>query len=166
MGEHIEKVAIYKQALGNYPTGISVVTAVDENNEPIGLTVNSFASVSIDPLLILWSIDKNVTTYDTFRKIDKFAINILAADQREVAVLFSTKEEERFHNCEWTLSEKGLPILTNAMATLECETFKTVEVGDHTTLFGHVKEVIATEKAPLLYHKRHIGPFPEEFYHK
>src|SRR5699024_5866936 len=80
MGENIERVAMFKKALGNYPTGISVVTAIDENNEPIGLTVNSFASVSIDPLLVLWSIDQNVTTYDTFRKIDKFAINILAAN--------------------------------------------------------------------------------------
>lgn len=166
MGENIERVAMFKKALGNYPTGISVVTAIDENNEPIGLTVNSFASVSIDPLLVLWSIDQSVTTYDTFRKIDKFAINILAANQRELAVLFSTKEEERFDNCEWTLSESGLPLLTDAMATLECDTFKTVEVGDHTTLFGHVKQVDATEKAPLLYHRRHIGPFPEEFYNK
>src|SRR5699024_8398608 len=150
MGENIERVAMFKKALGNYPTGISVVTAIDENNEPIGLTVNSFASVSIDPLLVLWSIDQNITTYDTFRMIHKFAI----------------KEEERFDNCEWTLSENGLPLLTDAMATLECDTFKTVEVGDHTTLFGHVKQVDATEKAPLLYHRRHIGPFPEEFYNK
>lgn len=166
MGENIEQVEMFKKALGNYPTGISVVTAVDENKEPIGLTVNSFTSVSIDPLLVLWSIDQNVTTYDTFRKTDKFAINILAADQRDLAVLFSTKEEERFDNCEWTLSEKGLPLLKNAMATLECDTFKTVEVGDHTTLFGYVKQVVATDQAPLLYHKRHIGPFPEEFYTK
>lgn len=166
MGENIEQVAMFKKALGNYPTGVSVVTAINENNEPIGLTVNSFASVSIDPLLVLWSIDEGVTTYETFKEIDKFAINILAADQRDLAVLFSTKEEERFENCEWEHSENGLPLLTNAMATLECDTFKTVEVGDHTTLFGQVKQVKATEKAPLLYHKRHIGPFPEEFYEK
>src|SRR5699024_6333606 len=105
MGENIERVAMFKKALGNYPTGISVVTAIDENNEPNSLNVNSFDYVLIDTLLVLWCIDQNVTSYDTFRKLDKVAINILAANQRELAVLFSTKDEERFFNCEWTLSE-------------------------------------------------------------
>src|SRR5699024_2955938 len=166
MGENIEQLTMFKKALGNYPTGISVVTAIDEDNEPIVLTMNSFVSRSFDQLLVLLSNNQNVTIYDPLIKIYKFTINILAADQRELAILFSTKEEERVDNCEWTLSENGLQLLTDAMATMECDAFKTVEVGDHTTLFGHVKQVAATEKAPLLYHKRHIGPFPEEFYNK
>src|SRR5690625_1581186 len=128
MGENIEQVAMFKKALGNYPTGICVVTAINEDNEPIGLTVNSFATVSIDPLLVLWSIDQNVTTYETFRKINKFAINILAADQRDLAVLFSTKEEERFDNCEWTLSENGLPYLAVQWARWDAAPFKQLEV--------------------------------------
>jgi len=166
MGENVEQVQLFKKALGNYPTGVTVVTALNKNDEPIGLTVNSFASVSIDPLLILWSIDENVTTYDVFKNIDKFAVNILAEDQKELALLFSTKEEERFENCNWTMSENRLPVLANALATLECKTFNTVEVGDHTTLFGEVIDIIATDRAPLLYHKRHIGPLPKEFHNK
>lgn len=164
MSNKKDQATLFRQALGNYPTGVTVVTGIDESGEPIGLTVNSFASVSIDPLLILWSVDENVSTYETFKNIDKFAVNILAEDQRDVAVIFSTKEEERFKNSNWELSEHGLPVLTGAIATLQCTTFQTVEVGDHTTLFGEVIDVSATDRAPLLYHKRHIGPLPKEFH--
>lgn len=164
MGNKLDNVSLFRQALGNYPTGVTVVTGLNDQGEPIGLTVNSFASVSLDPLLILWSVDENVSTYNIFKHIDKFAVNILAEDQRDVAITFSTKEEERFQNSKWNLSKHGLPVLEGALATLQCETFRTVEVGDHTTLFGEVIEVIATDQAPLLYHKRHIGPLPKEFH--
>lgn len=78
------KVNSFKEAMANYPTGVSVVTAIDENDNPIGLTVNSFASVSVDPLLILWSIDNKVSTYEAFKKVDQFAVNILADDQEKL----------------------------------------------------------------------------------
>src|SRR5699024_714794 len=127
---------LFKQAMGNYPTGISIVTALDEDKNPIGLTINSLASVSIDPLLILWSIDKNVSTYHTFKQIDKFAINILSSGQANLANLFASKEENRFDYCSWVLSKNELPIINDSLATFECETYKNVEMGDHTTLFG------------------------------
>src|SRR5690625_1595248 len=164
MSKKKDQEILFRQALGNYPTGVTVVTGMNEDGDPIGLTVNSFASVSVDPLLILWSVDENVSTYETFKKIDKFAVNILAEDQRDVAITFSTKEEERFQNSDWELSEHGLPILSNVIATLQCETYETVEVGDHTTLFGKVIGVSASDRAPLLYHKRNIGPLPKEFH--
>lgn len=168
MGNNEDKVTRFRQALGNYPTGVNVVTGVDKGGEPIGLTVNSLASVSLDPLLILWSVDEGVSTYNTFKDIDRFAVNILSEHQKDVAVLFSTKDKEdvRFHECAWHLSEHGLPVIEGALATLQCKTFRTVEVGDHTTLFGEVIDVTATEQVPLLYHKRHIGPLPKEFHEK
>lgn len=157
-------VDLYKQAMGNYPTGVTVVTAMDENNEPIGLTVNSFASVSIDPILVLWSIDENVSTYETFKNIDRFAINILASDQKDIAFLFTSKEQDRFLNCEWTLSENNLPILNGALATLQCTTHNQIEIGDHTTLFGEVIDLHLEDKDPLLYHRKKIAPFPQSFH--
>ncbi len=66
MGKNTEQITRFKEAMGNYPTGVTVVTAFDADNKPMGLTVNSFASVSLEPLLILWSIDKRVSTYSTF----------------------------------------------------------------------------------------------------
>jgi len=156
--------SLFKEAMGNYPTGVSVVTAMDESGEPIGLTVNSLASVSIDPLLILWSIDENVSTYDTFRKIDHFAVNILSGDQKDLAILFSTDHDNRFAACDWELSEHGLPILSNSLAIFECKTYKQIEIGDHTTLFGEVINIEVEDELPLLYHDRKMGAFPMDFH--
>jgi len=167
MKDSLEHTSLFKQAMGNYPTGVSIVTAMDENNEPIGLTVNSLASVSIDPLLILWSIDQNVSTYHTFTNINTFAINILAGEQTDIAYLFASDaldNKERFEKCEWALSDKNLPVIANAMATFECQTYKRVEIGDHTTLFGEIFNIQVADRAPLLYHQRKIAAFPESFH--
>lgn len=158
------KIENFKKALGNYPTGVTVVTAYNEENEPMGLTVNSFASVSLDPLLILWSIDKRVSTYDAFLKADRFAVNILASDQGDLCNLFASRVPDRFGQCEWEKSDLALPILKNTLSTLQCKVHKMVEAGDHTIMIGEVLEIENTDQAPLLYHKRTFGPIPETFY--
>lgn len=159
-----KKIASFKQAMGNYPTGVTVVTAYNENNEPIGLTVNSFASVSLDPLLILWSIDKRVSTYDAFLKVDHFSVNILAADQAALCNLFASPVPDRFGQCDWEKSKLALPILKNTLATLQCKVHNKVETGDHTIMIGEVLAIENSDKEPLLYHQRTIGKIPETFY--
>ena len=159
-----QNVVKFKEALGNYPTGVTVVTMMTEDKIPLGLTVNSFASVSIDPLLILWSIDKRVSTYDLFTKTNKFAVHILGSEQSELCFLFAARDVDRFQNSEWETSAYGLPILKNVAAVLQCETFQTIEAGDHTILIGKVIEIDGDNKAPLLYHKRQTGPIPTSFY--
>ncbi|MCM3584279.1 flavin reductase family protein [Mesobacillus maritimus] len=156
--------ALFKEVMGNYPTGVTVVTTVDENGTPLGLTVNSFASVSIDPLLILWSIDKRVSSHDVFKNTDKFAVHVLAGDQSDICSLFATKGIDRFSNCEWQLSAHNLPVIAGAAGVLQCKTYKTVDAGDHTILIGEVVEIQSEQKEPLLYHKRKFGPIPDEFY--
>lgn len=158
------KIENFKKALGNYPTGVTVVTAYNENDEPMGLTVNSFASVSLDPLLILWSIDKRVSTYDAFLKVDHFSVNILASDQAELCNLFASRVPDRFSQCEWEKSSLQLPVLKNTLATLQCKVHKMVEAGDHTIMIGEVLEIENSDKEPLLYHKRAIGAIPKTFY--
>ncbi|WP_210471687.1 flavin reductase family protein [Sporosarcina sp. 6E9] len=150
--------------MGNYPTGVTVVTAFDENNEPMGLTVNSFASVSLEPLLILWSINNGAGSYNDFLKTDKFAVNILASDQADLCTLFSSKVEDRFGVCDWEKSELNLPVLAGSLATLQCKVYKKVDAGDHTIMIGEVLDIHNEEKEPLLYHKRTIGAIPETFY--
>ncbi|WP_200801648.1 flavin reductase family protein [Bacillus sinesaloumensis] len=150
--------------MGNYPTGVTVVTTTDENGVPLGLTVNSFASVSLDPLLILWSIDKRVSTYDIFTKTDKFAVHVLAGDQADICALFASKGTDRFGNCEWEMSDNNLPILKGAAGVLHCKTIKTVEAGDHMILIGEVVKVENDSKPPLLYHNRKFDRIPDEFY--
>lgn len=160
------KIENFKKALGNYPTGVTVVTAYNEQNEPMGLTVNSFASVSLDPLLILWSIDKRVSTYDAFLQVDRFSVNILAEDQVALCNLFASHVPDRFGQCEWEKSSLELPVLKNTLATLQCKVHNRVEAGDHMIMIGEVLDIDNSDKAPLLYHNRTIGAIPETFYTK
>lgn len=160
----MDNVSKFKEVMGNYPTGVTVVTTIDDVGTPLGLTVNSFASVSLDPLLILWSIDKRVSSYNLFIKTDKFAVNVLAGDQGDICALFASKGTDRFGSCEWKLSEHKLPIITGAAGVLQCETFKTIDAGDHTILIGKVIDIQSNHKEPLLYHKRKFGKIPRDFY--
>jgi flavin reductase (DIM6/NTAB) family NADH-FMN oxidoreductase RutF len=164
MENKMEHIARFKAAMGNYPTGVTVVTAFNQDGKPMGLTVNSFASVSLEPLLILWSIDKRVYSYNDFLKVDKFTVNILSADQGDLCTLFSSKVEDRFSQCDWKESSLNLPVLTNSLAALQCKVFKQIEAGDHTILIGEVLDIQNEDKDPLLYHRRNIGAIPEEFY--
>ncbi|WP_019156243.1 flavin reductase family protein [Robertmurraya massiliosenegalensis] len=160
----MDNVSVFKEVMGNYPTGVTVVTTVDKDGTPLGLTVNSFASVSIDPLMILWSIDKKVSSYEPFTQTDHFAVHVLAEDQGDICSLFAMKGTDRFANCEWKTSELGLPIISGALGVLQCKTHKTVEAGDHTILIGEVVEIENFAKDPLLYHKRKFGKIPAQFY--
>ena len=164
MQNNSDKTNAFKEAMANYPTGVTIVTAIDDNDNPIGLTVNSFASVSLDPLLVLWSIDKRVSTYETFKKIDQFAINLLADNQADIALLFARSHQDRFANCDWYQSPHQLPIIKGAMATLQCKTFKQIEAGDHMILIGEIIDIDIDKKVPLVYHGRKMGALPASFH--
>lgn len=166
MQNTIDKVKKFKEAMSNYPTGVNVITAIDENKHPFGITVNSFASVSLDPLLILWSIDNNASTYEKFMATKKFAVNMLSESQDKVATSFASRQEDRFVNCEWDYSKHDLPIIYGSMASLQCHVFNKVEAGDHVIMIGKVFQIDVQDKAPLLYHKRKIGAFPSVFHEK
>ncbi|GLC86896.1 flavin reductase family protein [Lysinibacillus piscis] len=160
----LDKTAAFKRALGNYPTGVTVVTACTDTNEPIGLTVNSFASVSLDPLLILWSLDKKSQLHPYFTTTQKFAVNILASNQEQLCTLFASKIPDRFAQVKWAYSPHNLPILHNVAAVLQCQTVRQVDAGDHTIIIGQVLDIDDTQQEPLLYHRRHIGQIPASFY--
>lgn len=155
----------FKQIMGNYPTGVTIVTTVTEDGTPVGLTVNSFASVSLDPMMLLWSIDHRVSSLKAFTEGGKFAVHVLAEEQSELCKVFASKVEDRFGQCNWKLSENGLPIIDGAFGVFECETFKAIEAGDHTVLIGEIVDLkVNPEKDPMLYHRRVFGPIPKEFY--
>ncbi|MEK4030485.1 MULTISPECIES: flavin reductase family protein [Bacillaceae] len=160
-----EKQNLFKEVMGNYPTGVTIVTGVTEDGTPVGLTVNSFASVSLDPLMVLWSIDHGVSTIKAFTEGGKFAIHVLAGEQQELCKTFATKGVDRFGQCKWEMSENGLPIIEGAFGVFECETSQAVEAGDHTILIGNVTNIhLDKTKDPMLYHRRCFGPIPAEFY--
>lgn len=155
---------LFKEVMGSYPTGVTVVTTIDSNNQPIGLTVNSFASVSLDPLMILWSIDKNAGSCEIFKKADKFAVNILAGEQQEICWTFASKsEKDRFSKHPWTLSKNNLPVLDKVFASLECKKVQQIDAGDHYVLIGEVLDVTKNEQEPMLYFRRKVGNVPEQW---
>ena len=164
MDNRAEQMVLYKEVMGNYPTGVTVVTAFDQNKKPVGLTVNSFTSVSLEPLLILWSIDKRARSYEDFMQVEKFSVNLLDADQGDLCTLFSSKVDDRFNHCDWEVSALNLPILPSALGILQCRTFNKVEAGDHVIIIGEVLDIQKSVSEPLLYHKRIIGGIPRQFY--
>ena len=155
---------LFKAALGNYPTGVAIVTTVDSEGHPVGLTINSFTSLSMDPLLVLWSIDYKSSSIHTFKETGKFVVHLLAEDQHELVRIFSKKDLDRFSEINWSFSANQLPIIEGAFAVFECETVQTIEAGDHTILIGSVQNMNVKEKSPLLYHRKRVGSIPLGFH--
>lgn len=154
----------FKKAMGNYPTGVTVITTLNQENKPIGMTVNSFASVSLNPLLILWSIDKKSSALKGFLEGEHFCVNILSDNQANLCALFASKVSNRFEQCDWYQSESRLPLLRGAVSHLECQTVNKIDAGDHFILIGKVFNIHHEDKNPLLYHKRTVGNIPADFY--
>ncbi|PWA12165.1 oxygenase [Pueribacillus theae] len=155
---------LFKNVMGNYPTGVTILTTINSIGKPVGLTVNSFASVSLNPQLILWSIDHKADSLESFTKGNYFAVHMLAGDQQELCNTFARKKIDRFKECHWTISENNLPIIEDVFAVLQCKKFKCIEAGDHTILVGEVIDIEVKDKEPALYHRRQFGPIPSEFY--
>lgn len=140
-----------RNAFGAYMTGVTVVTAFDENSEPLGFTANSFTSVSIDPPLVLVCLANTSQNYETFVKAKGFAVNILSETQVEVSNTFARPVEDRFASVAWRKGPKGSPILDNVSAWFDCEMHKTVDAGDHVILVGEVVAFDNTTTSGLGY---------------
>ncbi len=144
-------------ALAEFATGVTIVTTQDADGAPIGLTVNSFNAVSLTPPLVLWSLDKSSRTIAAFTGNPNFAIHILAADQEALAMRFASRVEDRFADLSIGHGIAGVPLITGALATLECHVHKRVEAGDHYIFIGWVDAIhtneLADKPAALGYHR-------------
>ncbi|MBS4206630.1 flavin reductase family protein [Bacillus sp. FJAT-50079] len=164
MGTNQGKVSKFKEIMGCYPTGVTVITTFDNENKPVGMTVNSFSSVSIDPLLILWSIRKNATEFDTYIKAKKFAVNILDGSNTKACKVFASKDkDERFEQIDWRVSNYGLPLLNEVYGIMECKTIQQIDAGDHIIIVGQVTELEKLSDTPMLYYKREMGHIPSNW---
>ena len=141
----------FRQALGNFATGVTIVTAVDTIGKDVGLTANSFNSVSLDPPLVLWSIGKTSSVFDEFIAARHFAIHILASDQVELASRFSQKGIDRFAGIAPQRGASGVPLLDGCVARFECRTVHRYEGGDHIILVGEVLNYDQLPLEPLVY---------------
>jgi flavin reductase (DIM6/NTAB) family NADH-FMN oxidoreductase RutF len=149
--------ALYRRTCAKFATGITVVTTTDEHRHPHGMTVNSFASVSLTPPLILVSIDLKNAILGHFLTTSWFAVNVLAEDQEDVSRRFSSASERRFEGLEWQAGESGVPLLLGALARMECAVAQTFEVGDHAVLVGEVRTAAYREGLPLIYFNSRYG---------
>ncbi len=151
----------FRSVLGSFTTGVVVVTTVGEDGRPIGLTVNSFNSVSIDPPLILWSLALKSPSLAAFRLNAFFAINILAADQEALCRQFATPAADKFRDVTFDTGVTGVPVLHGTAAHLECRTFARYPGGDHEIYVGEVTAVQDHGSPPLVFHRGAIRRLTE-----
>jgi flavin reductase (DIM6/NTAB) family NADH-FMN oxidoreductase RutF len=143
----------FRVALGMFATGVTIVTARTAEGELVGLTANSFNSVSLDPPLVLWSLSRAAASLPAFSTGSHYAINILAADQQELAKRFATKDVDRFADVNFIDGVAGAPLLAGAAATFECFNRSRYEEGDHVIFVGEVERCSHHAGAsPLLFH--------------
>ena len=140
-----------RKTLGKYSTGVTVVTTTDDNGIPIGMTVNSFTSVSLDPALVLWCIDKKQPSYNSFMNAEGYAVNILSKDQNDICNKFASQLDNKFENVDWKISENGFPLLKNSLAWFDCKKWNYYSGGDHQILVGEVTSFDSFELEPLTY---------------
>ena len=142
-----------RDALGTFATGVTIVTTLAPDGAPVGLTVNSFNSVSLAPPLVLWSVAHKAVSLDVFTQATHYAIHVLTAAQRELAVRFATRGEDRWAGTPWQPGRTGVPVLAGAAAVFECASRSRYPEGDHTILVGEVlHSTHHAGRAPLLYH--------------
>ena len=143
----------FRAALAMFATGVTIVTARVAGGAPIGLTANSFNSVSIEPPLVLWSLSRQAGSMPSFARGSHYAINILAADQHDLAMRFASKDVNRFDGVAFRPGTSGAPLLDGAAAVFECFNRSRYEEGDHVIFVGEVESCARRAGAhPLIFH--------------
>ncbi len=143
----------FRASLAMFATGVTIVTARTPDGELVGLTANSFNSVSLSPPLVLWSLSQAASSMAALTRGSHYAINILAADQKELAERFAGKRDDRWQGVAFTEGVAGAPLLNGAVASFECFNRSRYQEGDHVIFVGEVERCCHREgAAPLLYH--------------
>ncbi len=142
-----------RDALGHFATGVTVVTTLAPTGERIGVTVNSFAALSLEPPLVLWSLAKRSWSLAAFEACGHFAIHILAHDQQELSDRFAKAGQDKFAGIELAPGLGGVPLLPGCMAGFECAVEHRYDGGDHIILVGRVERLTTRSTAPLLFYR-------------
>lgn len=142
----------FRQALGSFATGVTVITSIDADDNPVGVTVSSFNSVSLDPPLVLWSLAKNAMSLPAFQNSGYFCVHVLSAAQSEMSNRFASKGSDKFAGLDWTRGHGGLPLLPKYAAQFQCKSTFQYEGGDHLIFVGEVLEFDRADEAPLVFH--------------
>ena len=142
----------YRKALGRFATGVTIVTGLTAENQPVGVTVNAFSSVSLDPPLVLICLADETGSLDAFTKGERFCVNILEQSQRELSDSFAGPQEHKFKSQTFDTWDSGCPILPGCLVNLECTRVNVIEGGDHVIVIGHVNRIEQAEDGkPLVF---------------
>jgi 3-hydroxy-9,10-secoandrosta-1,3,5(10)-triene-9,17-dione monooxygenase reductase component len=151
--------AKYRQVLGHFPTGVTVITAT-AGTTPVGMAVGSFASLSLQPPQVLFCAGHSSTTWPKVREVGSFCVNILAEDQEDVCRVFASKAEDKFLEIGWKRSGNGSPLLEGVLGYIDCTIADVVPSGDHDIVIGGVTDLdVLHEGGPLLFFRSGYGRF-------
>lgn len=143
--------ADYRKVLGHVPTSVAIVTA-DGRSGPAGMTVGSFTSVSLDPPLIAFFVDRSSSTWPRLYESDHFGVNVLGQDHADLCKAFSRRSDDRFDGVAWHASALGVPLLEDAIVNLECTRVKVDVIGDHFQVVGRVESLeLRATNPPLIF---------------
>lgn len=152
----LETSRAFRDALGKFATGVTVITAPG----PCGITANSFSSVSLEPALVLWSLDKASTRFDVYHDCPHYAIHVMGAEQADIAMGFA-KTRSAFDGLNWTSGTHEVPLIENCLARFECTLEATHDAGDHLIQVGRVTRAQLREGSPLVFAGGQFGHFNE-----
>ena len=148
-----EKHRLLRTAFGQFATGVCVITTRDHNDLPVGITANSFASVSLEPPLVSWCVDKKATRFKEFADAEHYTISILNSEQRQLSDLFAMRswDSSLFDEVDWFTGPNSIPQVPNALARFHCKTQMRYEGGDHLIIIGLVTDFDCDPKSPLVF---------------
>lgn len=146
-----------RDALGQFTTGVTIVTTVNAEGMPVGMTVSSFNSVSLTPPLVLWSLGQATSLYPVFLRCQHYAVHVLALEQEALARRFAARDGDRFAQVDWQPNAEGVPIIGGALAVFECALRHRYAGGDHLIVVGEVLRCQRLGGEPLLYHAGQLG---------
>ncbi len=147
----------FRNVLSHWATGVAVVTSMHDD-KPVGLAVTSFTSVSLDPPLVLFCADKGSRSWPKIEESGRYCVNLLRHHQEHVSNTFAGKDQDKFAEIDWSPSEQGSPVLSEALGWIDCTLFDVVEVGDHFLAIGRVVDAYHDEDGhPLLFFRSKYG---------
>src|SRR4029079_17794706 len=149
----------FRNALGTYATGVTIITAADSDGKPSGLVCNSFASVSLNPPLVLWSLVVYSSSLTIFQNASHFTVNVLGASQQALASKFAKSSDDKFTDVDWTPGLGGAPVLAESVANFQCRSVNRYYGGDHVIFLGAVEAYTYSVREPLLFAQVTFGRF-------
>lgn len=156
----LAEAKLLRQAFGGFATGVAIVTCFDAAGDPVGLTINSFSSVSLQPALLLWSLVNQSPSRVHFEQAEHFAINILSAHQQDICLQFSRPSNNKFQHGQWSMQDSKAPVLEDCVVQFICRKQQQLTAGDHQIFIAEVEQCRFSTQRPLLFCQGQFSAWP------